>query len=370
MQLPPWSNPGCPAAWRTCASTSRINRLKALVLEAYNRLIYQDVPDPDLEAGEALVRVRACGICGSDVKGLDGSTGRRVPPIIMGHEAAGEIVRLGAGVQGWSTGERVTFDCVVHCGTCYYCQRGLTNLCDQRRWIGVSTPTFRKHGALAEYVAVPQQVLHRLPDSLSFIRAATMEALSIAYHAVERTPFSLHDSAVVVGSGMIGLLIIQLLRLAGCSRILAVDLHRERVDLAVRLGAQAGLIWGQDDVPSVIRQWTDGRGADAGFDAVGVPSAFLTTIESVRKGGVVCMVGNFARTVDFPLQDVVLRQLSLFGAANASGGQQTCLDMLSSGAVQVDPLIGAVAPLVEGPIWFDRLAGGQSGLIKVILTPS
>ena len=190
--------------------------MKALVLTEYNKFEYLDVPDPVPADGEVLIEVRACGICGSDVHGMDGATGRRRPPIVMGHEAAGVIARLGRGVEGWKTGERVTFDSTIYCGRCWFCRRGRINLCDNRRVLGVSCEQYRQNGAFAQFVAVPQHILYRLPEGLSFERAAMVEALSIAVHAVERTAIGLNDTAVVVGAGMIGLLVVQVLRSRGC----------------------------------------------------------------------------------------------------------------------------------------------------------
>jgi len=182
--------------------------MKALTLADYKRLVYEDVPDPPIADDEVLVRVRACGICGSDVHGMDGSTGRRRPPIIMGHEAAGVIAELGKQVKDWKEGDRVTFDSTISCGACWYCQRGLVNLCDHRRVLGVSCEDYRQHGAFAEFVALPHRILYRLPDSVSFEQAAMVEPVSVAVHAVERTPISLGDTAVVMGVGMIGLLVV------------------------------------------------------------------------------------------------------------------------------------------------------------------
>jgi len=197
--------------------------VKALVMTEYKRFEVQDVPVPELGPEDVLIQVKACGICGSDVHGMDGSSGRRIPPVIMGHEAAGVIAQTGAAVSGWSVGDHVTFDSTVYCGKCYYCRRGLINLCDDRRVLGVSCPEYRQNGAFAEYVAVPHRVLYRLPAGLSFERASMVEGLSVAFHAVGRTPIALNDSAVVVGAGMIGLLVVQSLRLAGCGQVIAVD---------------------------------------------------------------------------------------------------------------------------------------------------
>src|SRR5450755_2653524 len=211
--------------------------MKALVLKDYRRFAVEDFAVPVLQSDEVLVRVRACGICGSDVHGMDGSSGRRIPPIVMGHEAAGEISKTGSGVTGWKTGDRVTFDSTVYCGDCWYCRRGRINLCENRRVLGVSCGEYRRHGAFAEYVAVPQRILYRLPDALSFEQAAMVEAVSVAMHAVKRTPLSEDALVLVVGTGMIGLLVVQVLRAKGCKTIIAIDLEETKLPLAKKLGA-------------------------------------------------------------------------------------------------------------------------------------
>jgi L-iditol 2-dehydrogenase len=349
--------------------------MKALVLKEYNHLVYEDVPEPQIAPDEVLVQVKACGICGSDVHGVDGSTGRRIPPIIMGHEAAGVIADVGSEVSAWRKGDRVTFDIAIYCGGCYFCRRGLVNLCDNRRILGVSTPEFRMHGAYAEYVAVPQQVLYRLPEALSFERAAMMEPVSVAAHAIERTPISLHDTAVVVGSGMIGLLIVQFLKMAGCGQIIAVDLEQDRLDMACSLGADVGLKSGVDaeypkgDVPGEVRRRTGNRGADIAFEVVGFTPTVQMAVASLRKGGSLTLVGNLSPTVELPLQAVQMGELSLNGSANSAGESEACLEMMASGAVNVDTLISAVAPLAEGVSWFERLHKREAGLMKVILLP-
>lgn len=343
--------------------------MKALLLRNYNQLEYTDVPLPTLAPDEVLVRVKACGICGSDVHGVDGSTGRRIPPIIMGHEASGVVEQVGAAVEGWQPGDRVTFDITVHCGRCYFCRRGMINLCEQRRIVGVSTPEFRMHGAFAEYVAIPHRILYRLPDSLSFERAALLEAVSVAAHAVHRTPLVLHDTALVVGVGMIGLLLVQLLRRAGCGRIIAVDIQPERLQRALSLGADVALRSDRDDLPTEVRRLTAGRGADVALEAVGLTHTVQMAIASVRRGGAVTLVGNLSATVELPLQEVVVRQLTLIGTTNAAGETEACLEMMATGAITVDDLISVVAPLSQGVTWFERLRRGEPGLMKVILTP-
>lgn len=343
--------------------------MKALVLEEYNKLVYKDMPEPEIAPDEVLIQVKACGICGSDVHGLDGSSGRRIPPLIMGHEASGVLVKRGSQVQNFSEGERVTFDSTIYCGRCFYCRRGQINLCDNRRVLGVSCGDYRQHGAFAEYVAVPEHILYRLPDKLSFRQAAMVEPVSIAFHAVELTPIALNDTAVVVGAGMIGLFVIQALRAAGCGKIVAIDIEQEKLDLASRLGADEVLRADLVDVPAEVSKLTENRGADVALEVVGNTAALNTAISSLRKGGIVTVVGNLAPTADFPLQFVVTRQITVNGSCASCGEYPACLDMIASGKINVDALLSQVAPLSEGAAWFDRLYNKEQGLMKVILEP-
>jgi L-iditol 2-dehydrogenase len=343
--------------------------MKALVLKEYRRFALEDVAVPTLQPEEVLVRVRACGICGSDVHGMDGSSGRRIPPIIMGHEAAGEITQIGSGVVSWKPGDRVTFDSTVYCGDCWYCRRGQINLCENRRVLGVSCGDYRRHGAFAEFVAVPQRILYRLPDSLSFEQAALVEAVSVAVHAVKRAPLSAEATAVVVGTGMIGLLVVQALRVAGCKQIVAVDLDEDRLRLATKLGATHHFNATDPGLLEKIRALTGGRGADVAFEVVGLPPTVRTAIDSVRKGGNVTLVGNLKPQVELPLQTVVTRELTLLGSCGSAGEYPECLELIASGKINVTEFISATPPLEEGARWFERLYAGEKGLVKVVLKP-
>ena len=343
--------------------------MKALVLEEYNRLEYKDVPEPQVGSKDVLIQVRACGICGSDVHGMDGSTGRRIPPLIMGHEASGVIAEVGNDVTAWQQGDRVTFDSTIYCGQCSFCRRGMINLCDNRRVLGVSCESYRQDGAFAEYVAVPQHILYPLPEGLSFEQAAMVEALSIAFHAVARTPISLNDSAVVVGVGMIGLLAVQSLKVAGCGQVIAVDLDQDRLNLACKLGADEGLRPDVDDVAAHVLRRTGHRGADIAFEVVGITPTLQLAVRCLRKGGSLTLVGNLSPATEFPLQSVVTRELTLYGSCASRGEYPSCLNMIARGAINVEALISTVAPLAEGASWFQRLYNREPGLMKVILRP-
>ena len=343
--------------------------MKALVLSQYKQLDLVDLPVPQPGGDDLLVRVRSCGICGSDVHGFDGSTGRRIPPVVMGHEAAGVVEAIGSAVTGFCPGDRVTFDSTVFCGSCFYCRKGQVNLCDDREVIGVSTPDFRRAGAFAEYVTVPARIAYRLPDTMPFEHAAMIEAVSVAVHAVSLTRLALEDTVVVIGAGMIGTLTLQAALLAGAGKVLVLDLGESRLALARRLGAAATCNPAQTDAISFIREATCGRGADAVLECVGNRRTVALAVDSVRKGGTVTLVGNVTPTVEVGLQSIVTRQVRLQGSCASSGEYPQCISLMSRGAIQVEPLISAVAPLAEGPAWFDRLYAGESGLLKVVLQP-
>src|SRR3954452_2266902 len=259
--------------------------MQAMLLKEYMHLEVVEMPKPQIGPDDVLVRVRACGICGSDVHGLDGRTGRRIPPLVMGHEAAGEVVGCGANVTDLHPGDRVTFDSTVYCGRCFHCIRGEANLCDNREVLGVSPGPYRRHGAFAEYVSVPRRIMYRLPDTLSYEQAAMIEAVSVAVHAVNITPVRLGDCALVVGSGMIGLLAMQAAKHAGCMRVIAVDPDQGRLQLALGAGATDANNPKTTDAVAAIRELTGGRGADVAIECVGATEPIKTAINGVRKGG-------------------------------------------------------------------------------------
>ena len=343
--------------------------MNALLLTEYMKLELVDFPEPELGPDDVLVRVRACGICGSDVHGFDGSSGRRNPPLIMGHEASGEVAKLGANITDLKIGDRVTFDSTVYCGKCDFCASGNMNLCDNREVVGVAPKEFKRHGAFAEFVSVPRRIMYRLPDSFPFEQAALIEAVSIGVHAVSITPVKLGDTALVIGTGMIGLVTLQAAKAAGCTRIIVVDMEESKIEAAKAMGATDGINAKNADVPAAVRALTGGRGADVAFECVGYSQPVVTAIMSVRKGGCVTLIGNLQPNIEIPLQYVVTRQIRLQGSCASNGEYPQCIDMMARGIIQVAPLISAYVPLSEGPAWFDRLYKHEPNLMKVVLRP-
>lgn len=376
--------------------------MKALVLTAPSEFQFDlSFPDPQPAAGEVLVRVQACGICGSDIHGMDGRSGRRQMPIVMGHEASGDIIAVGEGVTDWQVGQRVTFDSTEYCGQCDECERGYVNLCSNRKVLGVSPGTYRRHGCFAEKIALPTRILYPIPDDLSYEKAAFAEPVSIALHAVNLADGidvgeafsdepeadgcgdascegceshgegveSEGGTAVVVGAGLIGLLVIQSLKARGWERVIAVDLDDRRLELAKELGASEAFNAKQEGLAEHLRALCGGDGADASFEVVGAAAPLDLAIRSVRKGGQVILVGNLQPNTPFPLQEVVTRQITLKGSCSCAGEYPEAIRRIQDGSIRVEPLLSAVAPLAEGAGWFERLYDNKEGLMKVVLVP-
>ena len=343
--------------------------MKALVLEEYNKLVYKDMPEPEIKSNEVLVRVKACGICGSDVHGMDGSSGRRIPPIIMGHEASGIIEKTGEDVSQWHPGDRVTFDSTIYPLNDWFTLKGMYNLSEDRMVLGVSPGEYRQHGAFAEYVSVPEHILYNLPDEVDFVQAAMVEPVAVACHAVELTEISVQDTIAVVGAGMIGLFLIQVLANSEAGQIIAVDIDDQKLDLAKQFGAHLTLNPNKQDVQKEVFKVTESRGADVVFEVVGNSESLNLSINSIRKGGTVTVIGNLASEVQFPLQSVVTRQIRIQGSCAIAGEYPMVLKMMQRGLIDIGPMLSAAAPLSEGASWFKRLYDKEPGLYKVVLIP-
>jgi threonine dehydrogenase-like Zn-dependent dehydrogenase len=345
------------------------DNMKALVLEQYKKLVYKDVPDPVPNRNEVLVKVMACGICGSDVHGMDGSTGRRIPPMIMGHEASGIIVETGADVKDYDQGDRVTFDSTVYPLNDWFTLEGMYNLSDNREVLGVSPGSYKRDGAFAEYVAIPQHILYKIPEKVTFEQAAMTEAVAVALHSINISGIKPGDKCVVIGAGMIGIFIIKLLKISGASKIISVDIVSSRLEQAKKAGADFTFLSSDEDLDLKILSLTNNRGADISFEAVGKSETVNLSIDILRKGGKAVLVGNISPKVEFPLQKVVTRELKVLGSCAIRGEYEVVLELLEMGKISVDDQISVVAPLSDGAVWFDKLYRRDPALNKVILKP-
>ena len=348
--------------------------MKALLLTAPSSLTLTDLETPEPDACEVRVRIAACGICGSDVHGYTGSTGRRIPPLVMGHEAAGIIDAVGKNVSGELVGQRVALDSTVFCGECEFCCNGKENLCTHRQVLGVSCDTYRRQGCFAEYAIVPERCVYPLPEQMGFVAASLLEPLTIGLQAVRLGNASpATRSAFVIGAGTIGLAIIVALKSYGVQRVAAVDLDASRLNEAREFGADA--VFEADQITAKqLAEWgassADTDGADLVLEAVGAAASVETAIHAVTRGGTVVLVGNVSPAVELPLQTVVTRQIRLQGSCASAGCYPEAIELAASGAVDLSKFVSRVAPLEDGIDWFERLHNREPGVLKVVLQPS
>lgn len=342
--------------------------MKALVLVEEGRFSYEEVPTPEPKNGEVQIQIKAVSICGSDVHGYDGASGRRKPRLIIGHEAAGVVSGIGAGVTRFQVGDRVVFNSVKYCGTCYYCTHGLENMCDNGCCYGIRTDTQHLDGAMAEYLTVPEYICYRLPEGIRFESAALIEPLSIAVHAVDGVKINMNDTAVVFGAGVMGLMMLKVLKTTGCGRVISVEVDAFKKEMAHRNGAD-DVIDGREDVPARVKELTGGIGADFAIETASLKATIHNAFCSLKKTGTLIQVGNISPTIEAPLQLLVNNEIHWIGRYGTFTEYAAALRLLESGRVSVDDCISATPPLREGQEWFDRLHAAEPGLLKVVLCP-
>ena len=339
--------------------------MRALVFTGPGEMPLQERPDPKPGAGEVVVAVRASGICGSDVHGYLGATGRRRPGVVMGHEAAGDVVATGPGVTAAREGDRVALRSILACGRCERCRRGEPNICADRKGMGMHFD-----GAYAEQIVVPEALVLPLADTLTYENGALIEPLAVAMHAVNRTPFELMDLVVVVGAGAIGLLTMLAARFRGAGSIFVTDLSSHRLEVARSLGADLTIDVGSTDPVAAIAAATEGRGADAVFEAVGIDATVAQSMAVARPGGQVTWIGTSAPYVEMPMQTLVTGELTVRGAYGFADEFEQAAEAIAAGSIDIRGLIERVAPLEDGPDLFRRLGEGSMSAVKVVLAPN
>lgn len=336
--------------------------MKALVFEGPMTMPLRDVPEPSPQEDELLVNVKSVGICGSDVHGYIGKTGRRKPPMIMGHEFSGVVAETGAAVTGYAPGDEVIVSPLQACGQCPNCRAGLVNICTNRHVLGVDMP-----GAFAEQLVVKPSMVYPKPAGMTWRQGAMVEPLSVGLHAVEITPIRLMDTVVIVGVGTIGLMTLLGAQLKGAGQIIVTDMSEHRLEMARRLGADLCINVAQTDPVAAIREATGGLGADVSFEAVGYAPTVQQAHAVTRTGGNVTWIGNSAQMIELNMQDVVTRELTVRGTYGFNTEFPRAIEAIASGKIDVMPLLEKVAPLEEGPALVDGLAKAELDLIKVIL---
>lgn len=328
----------------------------------------EEIPKPTIEADEVLVRIRAVGICGSDVHYY--TTGRCSgfvvrEPLILGHECSGEIVEVGSRVDGFKAGDRVVVEPGFPCGTCYYCRIGRYNLCREVSFYG--TPPV--HGAFREYSPAKASFVYRIPDSLTFEEAALIEPLAVGVQAVKRSGMESGGTVAVFGCGPIGLLTLQAASVSGAGLTIALDPIDYRAKLAEDLGADYIVNPRTEDAVDRIISLTGGKGVDVAFEASGSPKAFLDALNVVRPGGVLVQIGMFEENITFNPALLIDKELDVRGVFRYANVYEAAVRLAASGKVKVKPLITHVFPLEKIREAFQVILEKRGNPVKVIVKP-
>jgi (R,R)-butanediol dehydrogenase/meso-butanediol dehydrogenase/diacetyl reductase len=314
--------------------------MKAAVLRGVGRIEVAEVPQPEAGPGEVVVRVGYCGICGSDLEAFH--TGMYEPGLIIGHEFAGTIAQVGPGVSGWRVGDRVVANDAIPCGECLPCREGRLDNCESLTMIGVT-----HDGALADYVPVPVRGLHRLPDGVSLRQGALAEPLAVALHGVRRSRLRAGDYALVMGTGPIGLLVLQCANLAGARAVAVTEVNPARAALARSVGAAAVLDPARENVGLALSNLTGGRGPDVVYICTGAPGPFEDAVSLIRKGGQIYLLGLCVEPVAADFFSVVMNDLCIEGSLLGRTEFPAAIDFIAQGRVNVEALISHEISLDE-----------------------
>ena len=344
--------------------------MKAAVLHGIEDLRVQDVPKPQLLAPDyCLIKIGACGICGSDVHFFrHGRIGEFVveSPMSLGHESAGTIVEVGNAVQGLKPGDRVAIEPGWTCRKCEFCKTGRYNLCKDVTFL--ACPPF--DGAFAEYLAWPADFLFKLPDSVSLEEGAMVEPFSVGLHAARRAGVRGGDWVLVTGSGPIGLCALQAAKANGASRIIVCDMVESRLETARKLGAAETVNLSDTSIRDAIADLTAGRGVDIVLECSGAIPAVHDAVEVVKRGGTVQLVGNFTVELpQIPIQRMVERELSVSGLFRYANCYPSSIDMIAGGIIDLKALITHRFPLAEAPTAIAWVDENKDKVIKAVIEP-
>lgn len=331
--------------------------MREAILEGKRRFVVRDAPEPVLDEGEVLIKVRYCGICGSDLPTyFEGANIRN------GHEFSGDIVEVGAGVRGWEIGDRVIAESHGSCGECYWCMRGEVGLCESVYAIWEQTP-----GAFATYTKSNYRRLHKLPPELSYEEGALVEPTAVALHAVRSSNMGVGDVVAVLGLGPIGHLVARLAKVSGAMAVYATEVSQSRLELAKDVAQEvidANMVNPVDRIVAL----TDGRGPDVVFECAGAISATQQSIALVRKGGTIVIAGVCLHPVETLISNIVLRELTVKGSLFSYWAEfATALRLIKDKRIDVAPLITSVVPLDDIDEAFKKASRGEGG--KILIKP-
>lgn len=344
-------------------------KMKAQIITGARQLQYGEVDMPEYGEDEVLVRVHAVGICATDLEIYDGSLlyyqdGRASYPIIPGHEWSGEIAAVGSKVTGFSVGDRVVGETTLACGRCRTCMSGHYNLCPNRLENGV----LGKHGATAEYMSYPAFALHRFDESISYEEACLIEPAAIAYRGAERVGIGPRDTVAIFGAGTIGLLFVQVAKAFGAQHVTLIDYNKQRLAVGKSMGADGIISLHDEDLKEAVDRLTDGAGFTKVIEASGSVSAMSSTTVAAAEGGRICLIGLCGgRQAPIDIDRVVISDMELIGSVSSPGVWGHVVPLLSSGKLNVAPLITHRYPLAHYEEALGLMAQKDPDIIKILI---
>lgn len=338
--------------------------MKAAVVVATEQVEIQDIPVPAHGDDEVLIKVRVAGVCGSDLHLFKGTHAFRKPPAILGHEVAGDVVRIGRNVTRFKIGDRVTVEPHQGCGECEFCQRGLVNLCPDKKVPG--TPAWI--GTFVEYFNAPQAAVYKLDDTTSYEIGVLAEPLAVAVHALERASDESRESVVILGTGTIGMLCQVAAREMGYKTIITTDPEPFNRKTSSELGATAALDPLAEDVAAKVRALTGGRGADLALVCAGAPNILDQASACVRRRGEIGLVAMITRPVPFSCYGVVFNEQSIYGAITYEASDFLKAVEMVNGGVDLSAFVTHRLRLEQSQQALQTLNERKEGVIKVTVT--
>lgn len=339
--------------------------MKAAVWDAINHVTVCERPKPVADEGHVVVKVKAVGVCATDVHMISGNISLAKPPHILGHEIAGEIEEVGQGVKGWKKGDRVVIDTIISCGHCPACKRGRKELCPERMEIGY-TPY---DGGYAEYVRIPAQCLVHLPDEIPFKDAAILESVACPFGAVLRIGIKPGSTVLVQGAGPAGIAFIQSAKLSGAGKIIASARGKERLEKAKYFGADVVIDAANENVLERVMELTNQEGCDYVIDAAGSVDSILLCFDACKNGGDVFYYGipDEKAQIPFPFMKMLMKQLRLHGILEYCAGWDSLVALAASGRMNVHDMVTHTFTLDELPKAVELLKSKDRSLIKAVI---
>ena len=341
-----------------------VNRIASLVGKGKIEMTEGQIPTPAKD--EVLIKVRHCGVCGSDVHNfLEGRTGKRVIsyPFVLGHEFAGEIVEVGADVANVRVGDIVCVEPGASCGHCEYCKSGRYNLCTQMRFLSA----YPNLGSMQDYVVFPARNCYKLPDNLDTVDGAMIEPLAVGLHAANRGNVKWGDTVLVIGSGCIGIMTVLACKAKNATHIIAVDVFDNRLEKAKELGATAVINSKKEDMVARVQELTDGKMADVVFECAGRPETFNLACESVKPGGTIVTEGNISEPLMLNHVLINMKEIDIKCMFRYVNVYPVALKLIASGEINIKGLSPKIFPFDKTPEAFECAINEGQSVLKCVL---